>query len=88
MYADEGFLVHAIHPGAVKTTPPPGLPEWMQQFCQDDVGLCGAFLVWLTKESRTWLSGRYLSSNWDVRELEQLKDQIVSEDKLKMRMVV
>jgi len=55
---------------------------------QDDVGLCGAFLVWLTKEKREWLSGRYVSANWDVEEREGMKEQIVKGDKLKMRMVV
>lgn len=34
-----------------------------------------------------WLSGRYLSSNWDVDELASKEAQIVQENKLKMRMV-
>lgn len=54
----------------------------------DDPSLCGAFLVWLTKERRPWLSGRYLSANWDVDELVTMKDEIVTGDKLKMRMVL
>ena len=53
----------------------------------DDPRLCGAFIVWLIKERRMWLSGRYLSSNWDVDELIAKKDEIVDNDKLKMRMV-
>ena len=54
----------------------------------DDVGLCGGFCVWLTKEKRDWLAGRYLVANWDVQELEDLKDDIVKGDKLKFRMVL
>ena len=54
----------------------------------DDPALCGGFLTWLTKERREWLSGRYVSVNWDVDELVSMKDDIVSMDKLKMRMVV
>ena len=54
----------------------------------DDIGLCGGFLTWLTNEKRPWLSGRYLSVNWDTKELEAKKDDIVKGDKLKMRMVV
>jgi len=87
-YAGDGVLAYAVHPGMVLTTPPPGLPDMWLQGMQDDVGLCGAFLVWLTKEKREWLSGRYCSVNWDVEELEGMKEQIVKEDKLKMRMVV
>ena len=54
----------------------------------DDVGLCGGFLTWLTSERRDWLSGRYLSVNWDVNELEGMKDEIVEKDKLKFQMVI
>lgn len=45
-------------------------------------------MAWLTSERRPWLSGRYLSVNWDVDDLEAMKDEIVKGDKLKMRMVV
>lgn len=88
MYKEDGVLAYAVHPGMVATTPPPGFPDMFKQFAVDDPGLCGAFLVWLVKEKRQWLSGRYMSSNWDVMELEELKEQIVREDKLTMRMVV
>jgi hypothetical protein len=54
----------------------------------DTTELCAGFMVWLTKESRAWLSGRYLSATWDVEELEAKRDEIVSGDKLKYRMVV
>jgi hypothetical protein len=54
----------------------------------DDIGLCGGFLTWLTKERRDWLSGRYLASGWDVDELVKMKDEIVADDKLKFKMAV
>ena len=56
----------------------------------DDPGLCGGFLVWLTKtkENRLWLSGRFLSATWDADELLSMKDAIVKSDMLKARMVV
>ncbi len=54
----------------------------------DDIGLCGGFLTWLTKERRDWLSGRYVAVGWDVDELVKMKDDIVENDKLKFRMVV
>ena len=34
------------------------------------------------------LSGRYISANWDVEDLEGMKEEVVKGDKLKMRMVV
>lgn len=89
-YAADGLLVHCLHPGIVATMPPPiGMeaPE-ARAMATDDVALCGAFLVWLVKEKRDWLNGRYVSANWDVDELESKKEAIVGEDKLKMRMVV
>jgi hypothetical protein len=54
----------------------------------DDIDLCGGFCVWLTKERRSWLSGRYMMVNWDVEELESMKESILQDDKLKFRMVV
>lgn len=57
-YAAEGLIVHAVHPGMVKTTFPPGFPKAMEEFCVDDAGLCGAFLVWLVRERRGgWVEG-------------------------------
>ncbi|KAF1976656.1 NAD(P)-binding protein [Bimuria novae-zelandiae CBS 107.79] len=89
LYGAQGVLAFAVHPGIVATMPPPvGLPDGGRPLAVDDVGLCGVFLVWLMGERREWLSGRYLSANWDVRELEAKREAIVSEDQLKMRMVV
>jgi len=62
--------------------------NWRFQVCKDTPDLCGGFVVWLTKEARTWLGGRYVSVAWDVTELEAMKDEILTGDKLKFRMVV
>ena len=88
-YGGEGVLAFAVHPGIVATMPPPiGMAPEARAWAIDNVGLCGAFLLWLVKERREWLSGRYLSANWDVDELEAKKEAIVNKDQLKMRMVV
>ena len=80
-YGGEGVLAYAVHPGIVATMPPPiGMAPEGRPFAVDDVGLCGAFLLWLVKERRDWLSGRYLSANWDVDESEGKKDTIVNGD--------
>lgn len=54
----------------------------------DHVELAGSCSVWLTKERREWLSGRYIDSRWDFDELEKKKDVIVKDDLLKFRMRV
>lgn len=53
----------------------------------DSSDLSGAFVVWLTKQRREWLTSRFLSANWDVDELEAMKEGILERDALKMRMV-
>lgn len=54
----------------------------------DSPDLCGGFAVWLTAQQRKWLGGRYVSATWDVDVLESMKDEIVAEDKLKVKLVV
>ena len=56
----------------------------------DDPGLCGGFLVWLTKDSedKLWLSGRFISATWDADELLAMREAVVKSDMLKARMVV
>lgn len=88
-YAEEGLSAFLIHPGAVasemanETT-----PEVFRPFLVDSSELCGAFAVWLTKEAheRAWLSGRLLSANWDVDDLEAKQQEIVENDLLKLRL--
>lgn len=52
----------------------------------DDVGLGGAFCVWLSsrREKVMFLSGRFLSANWDVDELLEKEDEIIQKDLLKI----
>lgn len=44
--------------------------------------------MWLTQNRKDWLSGRYISANWDPKELEEMQDEIVKNDKLLFRMEV
>lgn len=50
--------------------------------------LCGDTLVYLTKERREWLAGRYVNVTWDMPQLMAKEDELVKGDKLKVRMVV
>ncbi|KAF2029511.1 NAD(P)-binding protein [Setomelanomma holmii] len=88
-HGKDGICTYALHPGAVLTpqTQHHQGPGW-DMLLSDDEGLAGAFCVWLSREKRGWLSGRYLSCNWDVDELEGMKKSIVDGNKLKFRMVV
>ena len=52
----------------------------------DTVDLGGGLCVWLTKERREWLSGRWIDARWDVDELAKRKDAIVENDWLEFRM--
>ncbi|KAI5792194.1 hypothetical protein FPQ18DRAFT_259595 [Pyronema domesticum] len=86
-WQDKGLLAYTVHPGSVKTKlSEDGLPELMSIF-GDSSDLSGAFVVWLTKQRREWLTSRFLSANWDVDELEAMKEGILERDALKMRMV-
>lgn len=79
----------ALHPGAVVTPQTQNhAGEAWSGILADDEGLAGAFCVWLSNEKRHWLSGRFVSCNWDVDDLEGLKNDIVQRDLLKYRMVV
>ena len=44
------------------------------------------FAVWLCSGKADWAKGRYLSSNWDVDALAQLKDRILEDDLLVNRL--
>ncbi|KAK5132613.1 hypothetical protein LTR08_008812 [Meristemomyces frigidus] len=89
---EDGLLSYAAHPGAVLTpqTEKHSLKKddaW-DGLLTDDVGLCGGFLTWLTRERREWLSGRYISVNWDTEELENKKSTIEGDDLLKFSLRV
>ena len=62
--------------------------EAWKDILADDEGLAGAFCVWLSGERRDWLSGRFVSCNWDVGELAGMRERIVEGDLLKYRMAV
>jgi NAD(P)-dependent dehydrogenase (short-subunit alcohol dehydrogenase family) len=88
-YGDQGIFCAAVHPGAVlPEVMPVGAPDIFKEMSTDDPMLCGAFLIWLVKQKRDWLNGRYIDATWDVDELEKKKDEIVEKDMLKMRLVV
>jgi hypothetical protein len=87
-YRDQGMVCFAIHPGGVKTELALNMPEAMHEVLQDEPALPADTIVWLGKERRPWLGGRFVSVTWDMEELESKKDEIVKGDLLKFRMVL
>lgn len=88
-YAKEGLVAVALHPGAVVTPSSTSqMPEEMHGILTDSIELAGSISVWLTKNRPEWLSGRYMSVNWDIDEIVERKDEILAEDKFKFRMAV
>ncbi|CAI6336643.1 unnamed protein product [Periconia digitata] len=85
---DDGVIIVGVHPGAVDTPLARGLVEEYHGLLKDEARLCGDWMVWCASQRREWLSGRYISVNWDVEEFEGMKDRIVKGDLLKNRMVV
>jgi NAD(P)-dependent dehydrogenase (short-subunit alcohol dehydrogenase family) len=90
MYRKQGLLCYSLHPGFVLTSPPPGVSDMpgFRELAVDEPELCGSFLLWLVRNRPDWLSGRYLSAQWDTDELERKREEIVAGDMLKGRMVV
>ncbi|KAK9321521.1 hypothetical protein V1517DRAFT_326122 [Lipomyces orientalis] len=87
-YADQGVVAFAIHPGGVPTTLALNMPEALHAVLVDTPQLAGDSVAWLTQDRKEWLSGRYVSTNWDLPELVSKRDEIVEGDKLKMRIVL
>ncbi|KAK4225767.1 hypothetical protein QBC38DRAFT_530279 [Podospora fimiseda] len=85
-YHTKGLIAIAIQPGAVKTDLALKLPDFLHPLLVDTPELPADNFLWLTAERRTWLSGRFICSNWDVTELEGRKEEIVEKNLLKFKM--
>ena len=82
----DGVKCFAIHPGGVPTVLAKNMPREFHSFLVDEPDLAAGFAVWISSGKADWARGRYLSSNWDVDELMQLKDQIIRDDLLVNRL--
>lgn len=87
-YAEQGVLAYAIHPGGIPTELALGMPKEVTAILTDTLETASHSILWLTRERRTWLAGRYVSCNWDLEELEARKAEIERADLLKVRMAV
>jgi NAD(P)-dependent dehydrogenase (short-subunit alcohol dehydrogenase family) len=88
-YADKGIITFTLHPGGVRTDMGLKLPVDKQDaFLVDTAKLVSDTTVWLTAERRDWLTGRYTSVLWDMKELEAHSKEIVDSDLLKVKLMV
>lgn len=79
---DQGVRIHSVHPGAVFTDAAvgQGFEETTLEF--DDVQLPGRFVVWLSSGEGRFLKGRFVWCNWDVTELEEMREEFENNEKL------
>lgn len=84
-YEKEGLVAIAFNHGDVPTGMSRKLPGKASVISQDKPELAGNTLVFLTKERRQWLSGRMITSNWDMEEFLAKRDQIITKNLLNFR---
>ncbi|KAI0879499.1 hypothetical protein GGS24DRAFT_437651 [Hypoxylon argillaceum] len=87
-YEKQGIVCFSIHPGGVRTELALNMPEEMHAVLVDEPALPAHTIVWLSREYRPWLNGRFISVNWDMEELESKKAEIVEGNLLNFRVVV
>lgn len=74
----------ALHPGMVPTDM---TTDMFKRFSHDTPELVGGVGVWLATDAASFLTGRYIASNWDVEELQERNEEILKENKLTMALV-
>ena len=88
-YEGEGLVAITVHPGSVPTDLVFFVSEEKRGlYFQDTPRLAGDTLVWLARERRDWLSGRFVVATWDMQELEGMREEIMKRDLLKYRLTV
>lgn len=85
-YGGEGLLTYCVNPGAIRTQLSSSIGEQARAGLRDEPSMAGDTIAWLASERREWLGGRYVSCPWDMGELMSKEDEIVGQDKLKLKM--
>ncbi|KAI1049597.1 hypothetical protein LB505_008075 [Fusarium chuoi] len=87
-YYEQGIIAISIHPGGIKTELALKMPQAMHSHLNDTLELAADTMVWLSRERRDWLSGRFITVNWDMEELEKKKTEILERNLFKFRMTI
>ncbi|KAJ6463264.1 NAD-P-binding protein [Mycena vitilis] len=78
----------SLNPGAIKTSMADNNPE-AASWLSDTLQLPAATSLRLTSGKQDWLSGRYVSANWELDEVETIwKEKIIEQDALVNRLHV
>jgi NAD(P)-dependent dehydrogenase (short-subunit alcohol dehydrogenase family) len=85
-HGEDGVKCFAADPGGVATSLAKNMPSEMHAHLVDSPDLAAGFIVWLCSGAADWARGRFLSSNWGVAELSQLKNHILQNDLLVNRL--
>ncbi|KZS96636.1 NAD(P)-binding protein [Sistotremastrum niveocremeum HHB9708] len=92
-YAEKGVKSFAFHPGAILTDLARSASEVVElveggHVVEDTLALPANALVRLTSGTEDWLSGRYIAANWDLDDVNGMKDKILSEELLINKLAV
>ncbi|KAK5042924.1 hypothetical protein LTR84_012013 [Exophiala bonariae] len=87
-YGDMGLIAYAVHPGGVKTETALNMPEYMHSYLTQTPQLCADTIVWLTRERKEWLAGRFVFGPLDMQELAAKESEILKKDSLKLKLVI
>ncbi|KAL8805458.1 MAG: hypothetical protein Q9223_000902 [Gallowayella weberi] len=87
-YGAQGIVAYALHPGAIPTDLGLTMPKFLHAKLIDKPDLAADTIVYLVSEKREWLRGRYISCTWDMTEFLQKREEIVSGDKLKLKLAL
>ncbi|ORY66137.1 short chain dehydrogenase reductase [Pseudomassariella vexata] len=85
---DQGLVAISVHPGDVLTDLTAKAADKFPGLFVDTTELAGDTMVWLVREKRDWLGGRFISVTWDMEELERKKVEVVKGNLLKFRMTL
>ena len=88
-YGAQGLTALSIHPGNVLTgilAPIGGVPKALEHVVVDTPELAADTVTFLTREQRSWLGGRYVNVTWDMPQLMAKEEEIVKQDKLKVKL--
>ena len=89
---EAGLVAYSVHPGNMLTdilNRGEGMDPALKAVFTESTELCADGLVYLSKQRRPWLSGRYVNMTWDLPELTSsaMEKRIVDGDMLKVRLV-
>ena len=87
-YGAQGVVAYGLHPGAIPTEIGRTLPAFLHHKLTDTAELAADTIVFLVAERREWLRGRFVSCTWDMVELSEREEEIVREDKLKIKLAM